>query len=814
MRKLFVNLFLIFITSTVIAQNYTISGYVREKQSGERLLNANVYDQASLKVATANKYGFYSITLPQGEITLTASYIGYGSKTVVVNIHKDTTINFALELSTEDIEAVTVYGSVNQNKVESSEMSATELTGAKIDKIPVMMGEADVLKVVQLLPGVQAGMEGTSGIYVRGGGPDQNLFLLDGVPVYNASHLMGFFSVFNPDAIKTVKLYKGGFPARFGGRLSSVVDISMKDGNMNEFHGDFSIGILTSKLMLEGPLVKDKTSFMLSARRTYFDVFLKPMIAYENKVYDEDVDAGAFINDYNFKINHTFSDRSRIYFSGYLGKDHMHESYSDKNSYHVDHKEYTDEYTDEFGLSWGNNIASLRWNYLITPKLFSNTTATYSRYKFDTYYDYYYKNDFEDKETDDVFDYFSGIEDFTFKVDFDYYPNSNHSVKFGTSYINHNFTPGAIKLDIDDIEDDIQQIIDSLSTTENVYAHDLSAYIEDDIKITERLKVNAGLHFSWFNVQGENYLDIEPRLSMRYKARDNFSIKASYSRMVQHVHLLSYSGINLPTDLWVPVTKRFEPPVSDQAAVGIALNLPNNLTFTTEGFYKTMHNLIEYRDGESFSGIGSKWEDKVEKGDGWSYGAEFMLEKTIGKTTGWIGYTLAWNWRQFDGLNFGEKFPAKYDRRHDISIVLTHEFSKKFDIGAIWVYGTGTAMTLASTEYQRAQLFPGNSNYHSYYSHDIKLYNGRNNYRMPSYQRLDVGLNWHKKKKRGIRTWSLSVYNAYNRQNPFFLMWDTEYYENITYVDGQPQYEGVSETKLKQVSIFPIIPTFTYSFKF
>ncbi len=801
--------------SALFAQNYTISGYVREKKSNERLINANIYDEISLKVATANKYGFYSITLPKGKVTLTASYVGYGSQSVELNVQKDTIINFELEFNSEDIESVTVYGSVNQNKVESSEMSVTELTGAKIDKIPVMMGEADVLKVVQLLPGVQSGMEGTSGIYVRGGGPDQNLFLLDGVPVYNASHLMGFFSVFNPDAIKTVKLYKGGFPARYGGRLSSVVDISMKDGNMNEFHGDLSVGLLTSKIMLEGPLVKEKTSFMLSARRTYFDVFLKPVIAYQNMKWDENIDAGAYINDYNLKINHVFSDRSRLYFSGYLGEDHLHESYDDEYTYHRDNKTYTDQYEDEFGLSWGNKIASLRWNYLISPKLFSNTTVTYSKYKFNTYYDYYYNDGYENTESNDIFDYFSGIEDITLKADFDYYPNSNHSIKFGTSYINHYFTPGAVTIDSDYIEDDIQAYIDSAFQNQDVYAHDVSAYFEDDIKLSPLFKLNAGLHLSWFNVDGENYLNLQPRLSMRYKARENLSFKAAYSRMVQHVHLLNYSGISLPTDLWLPVTKRFEPPVSDQIAAGLALNLPNNLVFTTEGFYKTMHNLIEYKEGASFNGTASNWEDKVEKGDGWSYGAEFMLEKTIGKTTGWIGYTLAWNWRQFDELNFGNKFPAKYDRRNDISVVIMHEFSKKFDIGLIWVYGTGNAVTLASSEYELAQLNPTHRNNYNYWeSRDIKLYKGRNNYRMPAYQRMDLGFNWHKKKKHGIRTWSLSIYNAYNRQNPFFMMWDTEYSEKIIETQEGTTWETVRETKLKQVSIFPILPTFTYSFKF
>ena len=799
MTKFFTLNILLFCSIVMYAQKYTVSGYISDKATGERLINANVYDAITLQGSTANTYGFYSLTLPAGEVSLVASFMGYDQHEVKINLTQNMTLNFELEVRSDELDEITVYGNEIRNKVESTQMSLAELSSQKLQKVPVILGEADVLKVVQLLPGVQAGTEGTSGIYVRGGGPDQNLFLLDGVPVYNAGHLLGFFSVFNPDAVKTVKLYKGGFPARFGGRLSSVVDIAMKDGNMKELKGDFSIGLISSKLMLEGPIVKDKTSFMISARRTYVDILAQPMILYYAKTEDEEFTGGAFFHDYNLKLNHTFSDRSRLYLSSYFGKDKAYR----KESYTYD--SYKEKY--DFGISWGNTIASVRWNYLINSRLFSNTTVTYSRYLFDISDEYYSKDLSDDTTSDELFRYYSGIRDVAAKIDFDYFPAPNHAVKFGASYTNHYFTPGAFNLKYDtDVE--YEDALDTVYGNSNISAHEWSVYIEDDFTITDNFKLNGGIYLSLFNVEGVNYLRPQPRLSIRYKVNDDWSLKASYSRMAQHVHLLTTSGISMPTDLWVPVTKRFEPPISDQVALGTAINLPFNLTLTLEGFYKNMLNLIEYKDGASFTGTATNWEDKVEKGRGWSYGGEFMLEKTVGKTTGWIGYTLSWNNRQFENINYGEVFPAKYDRRHDVSIVLTHQFSEKFDIGATWVYGTGNAVTLAYTEYQLANI-PGLEGSYG----NINNYGGRNNYRMPATHRLDVGLNFHKKKKNGIATWSLSAYNAYNHHNPFYIYWDSgiQYY---TYVDGELIIQGDSTTKLKQFSLFPIIPSISYSFKF
>jgi outer membrane receptor for ferrienterochelin and colicin len=813
MNKLLLSILLVFLGISVLAQRVTISGYISDKASGERLISASVYDKASLKGTTANSYGFYSISLPAGKVSLVVSFIGYTPQEFAIDLTKDLTMNVALELKSDEIDEVTIVGN-KVNKVEETQMSRIDVPIQKLQKVPVILGEADVLKVIQLLPGVQSGTEGTSGIYVRGGGPDQNLFLLDGVPVYNASHLLGFFSVFNPDAVKTVSLYKGGFPAHYGGRLSSVVDITMKDGNMRKWQGNFSIGAISSKLAIEGPLIKDKTSIILSARRTYLDIVAQPFIAYANTINNSNAHGGAYFHDFNLKLNHIFNDRSRLYLSGYLGKDKAYGGSTDEYSFlDEENKPRELESETDFGLGWGNNIASIRWNYLLGKKLFSNTTLTYSRYQFEVESSYINRDITAKTKAEDFFLYKSGIEDWAAKIDFDYFPSTNHEIKFGTSFTNHHFTPGVTHLKFDSgIDDGGVAEIDTTWGNRSIYANEISNYIEDDITISDALKVNAGLHVSLFLVDGETFLNWQPRLSMRLKASDYWSVKASYSRMAQHVHLLTTAGISMPTDLWLPVTKNFAPPISDQVALGTAVNLPKGFSLTIEGFYKTMTNLIEYKEGASFMGSATNWESKVEKGRGWAYGAEVMLEKTIGKTTGWVAYTWSKTERQFENLNFGNPFPAKYDRRHDVSIVLTHEFSKKFDIGCTWVYGTGNAVTLAVMEFPQSEI-PYTQN--SYWNNTLQDFGGRNNYRMPAYHRMDLGMNFHKKKKYGTRTWSYSVYNVYNRQNPFMLMWGTkggDYYYNTGY--GQYSQQTPLQTVLKQFSLFPFIPSISYSYKF
>lgn len=811
------------------SKRQTVSGYLTDVSTGEQLIGVNVFESNSGLGTSANEYGFYSLTLPAGQCDLRVTFMGYATQNVNFTLSSDTTINFGLNVTAVEFEEVVI--SADLPKVDQSQMSMVDVPIQKLTKLPVIMGEPDVMKVIQLLPGVQSGTEGTSGIYVRGGGADQNLFLLDGVPVYNVSHLFGFFSVFNPGSVKTVKLYKGGFPARYGGRLSSVVDIRMKEGNDKEFKGEVSVGLISSRVNLEGPIVKGKSSFLVSARRTYIDLLAQPFIYSYNKMNDYDqMTGGYYFYDFNAKFNHKFSDRSRLYLSGYSGKDKIYSrsSYEYSNDYaYYEGDVYdpqtppqiqTTKYEDksEMNMNWGNRIGALRWNYLLSNKLFSNTTFTYSKYNFNTHVFWGEYQSPENHSTTYSFDYFSSIQDFTAKVDFDYAPHPNHAVKFGTGYTAHFFEPGVQASEMSSTAE--EDMNNSTRTPNNkIRADEHYVYVEDNWTIGDRLKVNVGLHFSGLMVQDKYYGSLQPRASARYKLMDNWSLKASYAKMNQYVHLLSSSSIDLPTDLWVPVTSRLSPPVSHQYALGTSIRLPLGMDLTIEGFYKSMDNLIAYKDGASFSGTANtNWDDMVELGKGWSYGAEVMLEKSVGKTTGWIGYTLAKSDRQFEELNFGEVFPARYDRRHDFSFVLTHAFSDRFDIGMTWVYNTGNAVTLGAYDYPMASAADGNSEMSWIQPKD---YGGRNSYRMPAYHRMDVGMNFHKQKKRGIRTWNISFYNAYSHKNPFMLMWDKDYENPVSVpvydTNGDFSHNSTQyKTVLKKMSLFPIIPSISYTFKF
>ncbi|MFC2128386.1 TonB-dependent receptor plug domain-containing protein [Bacteroidota bacterium] len=798
MKLKFIFLLLLF-PLIVFSQKYTISGYIEDAETGEKLISASVINQNNFKGVVSNNYGFYSYTETKGNINLSFSYIGYKPFNTEFNLEQDSILNVSLQPNI-DIEEVVVTGNRIENIVRRSQISMNEIQVKQIKNIPVLFGEVDVLKAIQLLPGVQSGSEGTSGFYVRGGGPDQNLILLDGVPVYNANHLFGFFSVFNADAISTVKLIKGGFPARYGGRLSSVLDIRMKEGNNKKFKGEGSIGIISSKLTLEGPLFNENTSFIISGRRTYIDILTQPLIKLQSSASDYDkFSAGYYFYDLNAKVNHKFSNKSRLYLSAYLGKDKAYLNSSQTQQPYYD--------ANNFGLGWGNKTLALRWNYMITNKLFSNTTLTYSEYIFNTGLEMIEKtNDITDTEFE--FEYISGIDDVAGKIDFDYIPNPNHNIKFGINNIYHTFKPGVNTFYVQ--LDENAEPIDTTFGNKEIYANEYSAYVEDDFRIGALFKANIGLHYSGFLVNKAFYHSIQPRISARYLITENLSVKAAYSEMSQYIHLLTNTSIGMPTDLWLPVTENIKPQQSTQFAVGAALSLNKIFDVSLEGFYKKMDRLIEYKEGASFLSFDNSWEDKIETGEGWAYGLEFLLEKKTGKTTGWLGYTLSWANRQFENISFGEIFPYKYDRRHDLSFVLMHKFNEKVDIGLTWVYGTGNAVTLSFEKYSSLESSMESDNYDYYYAlgwnptgNDIEYFEKRNNYRMPSYHRLDLGVNFHKTKKWGERTWSFGVYNAYNRKNPFILMFDGKY-NNI----------GEYNTQLIQYSLFPIIPSIAYSFKF
>ncbi|MCX6224585.1 MAG: TonB-dependent receptor plug domain-containing protein, partial [Bacteroidia bacterium] len=677
-----------------------------------------------------------------------------------------------------------------KSAVLSTQMSMTELSAKSIKSLPMLLGEVDVLKALQLLPGVKGGSEGTSGIYVRGGGPDQNLILLDGVPVYNASHLFGFFSVFNPDAIQSVKLITGGFPARYGGRLSSVLDIRMRDGNNKKFSAEGSVGIISSKLTLEGPIIKDKTSFIVSGRRTYIDMLLWPLIKMQSGSSNSNLRAGYYFYDLNAKINHKFSDKSRLFLSAYSGRDKAYigdiEKGSDQgNSY---------RWETDGGLSWGNLTAAVRWNYVITPKLFSNTTITYSRYRFLTSM----MNKAEDNDTlTYLFDYQyeSGIIDWAGKIDFEYLPDPNHTIRFGYNQIFHTFRPG---VNVFSASGSGNIGIDTTFGNKDIYAHEGAFFVEDDWSILPSLKANIGYHFSGFRVQDSTYISLQPRISARFLLNEKFSMKAAFTTMSQYIHLLTNSTIGLPTDLWLPATKKIKPEKAVQYAFGVVYEPTEGIDISVEGYYKSMKNLIEYKEGASFYSYTDDWQDKIEIGEGRAYGVEILARKQAGKTSGWIGYTLSWSERKFKNISFGEWFPYRYDRRHDVSIVLNQKLSNRIDIGVTWVYGTGNAVTLPLEKYAS---IAGISFDRSYFI-GIEAFDNRNSYRVPAYHRLDIGINFKKNRKWGERVWSIGAYNVYNRKNPFYLQFDQKDTGNGTY-----------QTVLSQYSLFPFIPSISYSFK-
>jgi outer membrane receptor for ferrienterochelin and colicin len=789
MKKVAVVILTLIIAISLQAQRYSISGTVEDKLTGEKLISANIYDATTFKGISSNAFGFYSLTLPAGNIKLTFSYIGYEAVSLDIELVKDTIINMRLD-PVINIGEVVISAERAKSAILSTQMSMTELSSKSIKSLPMLLGEVDVLKALQLLPGVKGGNEGTSGIYVRGGGPDQNLILLDGVPVYNANHLFGFFSVFNPDAIQNVKLITGGFPARYGGRLSSVLDIRMRDGNNKKFSAEGSVGIISSKLTLEGPIIKDKTSYIVSGRRTYIDLLAQPLIKLQSMGSNNNLSAGYYFYDLNAKVNHKFSDRSRLFLSAYSGKDKAYLRTSEKGNVQGE----SAKFEADAGLGWGNLTSALRWNYVLSPKLFSNTTLTYSRYSFATsMMDQQFNNDTLTNKFQYIYD--SGIIDWAAKVDFEYLPDPSHTIRFGYNQIYHTFKPGVSVLSI---EGGGNFGMDTTFGNKNIYASEGALFVEDDWSISTRLKVNFGFHFSHFSVSDSTYYSLQPRLSARFLVNEKISVKAAYTKMSQYIHLLTNSTIGLPTDLWLPSTEKILPESATQYAFGIVYQPVEGTEISFEGYYKSMKNLLEYKEGASFFSFEDDWQNKIEIGNGRAYGFEILARKQLGKTSGWIGYTLSWSDRKFENISFGEWFPYRYDRRHDISFVLNQQLTDAIDLGVTWVYGTGNAVTLPLEKYASLSSFW----YDYQYFNRIEAFENRNSYRMPAYHRLDIGINFRKQLKWGERVWSIGAYNLYNRKNPFYLQFDQDY-----------NPDGTTNTVLKQYSLFPIIPSVSYSFK-
>lgn len=780
------------------ARKATINGYLRDRESGENLIGGNVVCIDDFSGTSTNVYGFYSITLPMGWVNMNFSYVGYESFQQSFPLQKDTTINIELSIGTE-LEEIVVTSTKIKSIQETTEMGTIRLSSKQIKSRPTLGGEVDVFKVLQLMPGVHSGHEGSAGLYVRGGGQDQNLILLDGVPIYNASHLFGFLSVFNADAINNIKLIKGAFPARYGGRLSSVVDINMKEGNDKELHGAASFGLVASRITLEGPLKKDKTSFIFSGRRTLADLLAQPILNTESSDLGvtKKQKTNYFFYDFNTKINHKISETNRIYFSAYAGKD--------KGSNDFDKKEeidgsssITSKTTNDSDLKWGSAIALLRWNHVINPKIFSNLSLSFSEYQFSAS-NKYFENTVSPQDTVNDFQSYktsTGIRDWAAKMDFDYLPHPSHYVRFGAQAIHHNFEPNVVG-------QRSSGVVDTTFNSSNITSQEYAFFLEDDFSLTTKVKANIGTHISGFQVNGKFYHSIQPRVSLRYLINDDLSIKASYTEMTQFLHLLTNPSIGLPTDLWVPATDRVKPQESKQSTLGLAYTHPRHgFEATVEGYYKMMDNLIEYKEGAGFLRLDENWQDKIEIGDGLSYGIEFFISKKFLKTEGWVGYTLAWANRKFDNLNFGKTFPFKFDRRHDVNVVVTHNFNQNIVMSANWVFGTGNSITLPRAIYlvpgpDRPDLsfpLPANAFY----------YKGRNDFRMRSQHRLDLNLNFIKKKKWGERAWVVSVYNAYSRRNTF-------------YIEQRPTRDfnqAGKPVRFQEFTLFPIIPSVNYRIKF
>lgn len=786
----------------VWSRNFTVSGIIRAS-TGESLIGASVFDLSAGKGCVSNSFGFYSLTIPQGELNLYFSYTGFSTFNAKFQLSKDTTINVLLN-ETVELKEITVTAVRNESGVKGSQMSAVSVPIEFIKTVPMLFGESDIVKTMQLLPGVQSGTEGSSGFYVRGGGPDENLFLLDGVPVYNVNHIAGFFSVFNTDAVKNVTLYKGGFPARFGGRLSSVADIRMNDGNTRKIVGNVSVGLITSKFNAEGPLFGQKTSFNISARRSYFDLLTKPVLHFIHFTDGLSIKAAYYFYDINAKISHKISDRDQLFLSIYNGNDKIDSELTDTWTYNNNNT--TESNKININWKWGNTVAIARWNRILTNKFFLNTSLTHTGYNFYTLMGNELTTSitdpFQTEQKNFQLEYSSGISDYSAKLDFDYTPDTNHDIKFGMAYTNHVFSPGVVADQFDADSTGISVNSRSVFDNRKIHANEYSVYFEDNWNINAFLKMNAGLHLAGFEVDNVFYPSLQPRLSLRALLADNLSLKTGYASMKQFIHLLAYNNFSLPNDLWVPATAKVKPMDSEQFSTGLFYNLKSKYDFSVELYYKTMKNLIEYTDGASFFESSTGWEDKVVSGDGTACGIEFMIQKPVGKTTGWVAYTLSKAERKFDRpgqmLNGGNPFPAKYDRRHDISFVLSQHFSEKFDVSGTIKYSSGNYVTLG------LQSFKGFSEFDS----RLPYFPARNNYQLPAYFRVDTGANFHKKLKHGVRTWNLSIYNVTNAMNPFYLFVKTHKYNDPV------SSKVITEKSFNKITIFPIIPSVSYSYKF
>ncbi len=761
---------IIFATTIITAQNATLSGFVTDAKTGEELISANIFVAELGTGTTSNEYGFYSITIPKGKYTIIYSYIGFKKEISEIDLEYSVNSNVELNPNSYEMSEVIVKGEKSDHNIKSTEMGTTKIIPKELQAVPVILGEADILKTMQLLPGVSQAGDGNSGFFVRGGNVDQNLILLDEATVYNPSHLFGFFSVFNSDAIKNAKMIKGSMPAEYGGRISSVLDIKMKEGSNKDFRFNGGIGLISSRLSVEGPIVKDKGSFLISGRRTYADIFI-PLAGDETLSNSK-----LYFYDLNLKANYKISNSDRLLLSGYFGRDVL-------------------GYEDQFGFDWGNITGTLRWNHLFSEKLFSNTSLIFS--------DYNYAVSIVDDDIE--FKVTSGIRDINFKTDFQYFYNSENRFRFGFIGFYHTFLPG-----------DIQSNGGTINsyTVPNKYGVELAAYFSHETDLTSRLKLNYGLRYSTYLNMGPSsvktydkdnfvtsnneyeswdvitdYGGFEPRFSATFLLDETSSFKSSFARNYQYIHLLSTSTTSTPIDVWLPTTDIVKPEIANQVSLGYFKNFANNkYESSIEIYYKDMKNQIDYENGADLY-FNEQIESQLVFGTGYAYGIEFYLKKNFGNFTGWLSYTLSKSEREFPDINDGNPYSARQDRTHDFSITGIYRFNKWWTFSANWIYYTGDAVTFPSGKY----IVDGNT---------LNLYTERNGYRMPNYHRLDVGATMILKKTESSEmSLTFSLYNAYNRKNAYSITFEKSKTNSLN-------------TDAVRLALFGIVPSITFNFSF
>lgn len=781
MRQFIVFIVLFILTYSAYAANVTLSGYVKDKSNGEALIGANVYLPLLKTGVVTNNYGFYSISVPSGSYSVTYSCLGYQSQSPLIRLSASKQLNVMLEQDSRQIEEIVVTGEKKNNNVERMQMSIEKMPVKMVKKLPAFMGEIDIIKSITLLPGIQSGGEGSSGLYVRGGGPDENLMLLDEAPVYNASHLLGFFSVFNSDAIKDIEVYKGGIPAEYGGKASSVIDIRMKDGNSQKLNLSGGIGNISSRLTVEGPIIKDKWSFIVSGRRTYADYLGKLMgleALQNNQLY---------FYDLNLKTNVEINDKNRIYFSAYTGDDYFKAG-------------------ESIYMRWGNLTSTIRWNHLFTNKLFSNTSFIYSRYDYSLGVP---------GSGAGQFDWTSQISDFNFKEDVSWYLNSTNKLTMGLNLIRHHFEPGAVSAGKGSYFSDL--------TLTNYNAIDNSACISNEQSVGPKLSLRYGLRISWFQQIGTGkvreyqnpgqpksnevtrvieygpgelvpppYLNLEPRLAVKYMLTPESSVKASYNRMAQNLHLISNTNSPTPLDIWLPSSKYIKPLISNQVGLGYFRNFRQNMFETSaEVYYKKMDNVIDYIDGAKLF-LKEDLETELLRGSGYAYGLELYAKKQQGRLTGWLSYTLSHSMREIPGINNGKVYPSSYDHPHNISLVASYELNKRWCISSNWIFLTGNPTSYPVAKY----VVQGNTLYY---------YADRNSNRIPDYHRLDISATYDFKKndrRKFKQSLNFSIYNVYARRNAY----------SVTFRQNVDNPNVSDAVRLSIIG--SIIPSVTYNFNF